>query len=90
MRTKGTGVCLKNVLLLYKKLVDDLESHGFEINPYGQCVENKIVEGNQLMITWHAENLKILHVDRKVLLSTILWLEPVYNKMNGTRRKRHE
>ncbi len=33
---------LKSTLLFYKKLVEDLKSVGFEINPYDPCVANKI------------------------------------------------
>ena len=68
----------------YEKLVGELESHGFYINPYDLCIAKKTVEGKQLTITWHVDDLKISHDDRKSVSSTILWLEPVYGKMNGT------
>ena len=71
-------------------MVGDLESHGFKINPYDPCVANKKVYGNQLTTPWHVGDLKISQVDRKLVSSTILWLESVYGKMHGTRRKRHE
>ena len=64
--------CLKSALILYKKLPGDLESHGFEINPYSPCVTNKTVEVKQLTITWDMDYLKILHIDRKVVSSTIM------------------
>ena len=55
----------------YDKLVGDLEAQGFEINPYNPCVSNKTAEGEQMTITWHVDNLKILYVDRKVVSDTI-------------------
>ena len=33
--------CLKIALLFYKRLVSDLESVGFELNPYDPCAANK-------------------------------------------------
>ena len=82
--------CLKSALLFYEKMVGDLESHRFEINPYGPCLANKTLYGKQLTITWHVGDLKISHVDRKFVSSTILCLDLVYVKMHGTRRKQHE
>jgi hypothetical protein len=34
---------LRSALLFYKKLVADLESYGFVLNPYDPCVPNKWV-----------------------------------------------
>eukprot|EP00957_Ditylum_brightwellii_P022548 1701161-Ditylum_brightwellii.AAC.1 len=34
--------CLKSALLLYHKLVGDLQDLGFEVNPYDPCVANKM------------------------------------------------
>ena len=81
---------LKSTLFFYEKLVGDPEAHGFEINPYDPCVENKTVGGKQLRFTWHVDNLNIFHVDRKVVLDTIVWLESIYEEMHGTRGKRQK
>ena len=51
---------------------------------------NKTVDGKQLTITWNVDNLKTSHIDRKLVLRTILWLELVYGDMHGTRGTRHE
>ena len=82
--------CLKSTLLFYEKLVGDLEAHIFEINPYAPCVANKTAEGKHLTITWHVDDLKILHFNRKVISDTIAWLESIYGEMHGTCSKRHE
>jgi hypothetical protein len=37
--------CLTSALLFCIKLVEDLESHGFELNPYDPCMVNKIIAG---------------------------------------------
>jgi hypothetical protein len=45
-------------LLFYRKLRQELEDYGFEVNPYDPCVANKITEcGKQLTIIWHVDNL---------------------------------
>ncbi len=34
---------LKSALLFYKKLVTELESLGFKLNPYDPCVANHVI-----------------------------------------------
>ena len=50
-------------LLFYLKLVNNLKSIGFELNPYDPCVANKIVDGAQFTVVWHVDDLKVSHVD---------------------------
>ena len=57
---------LKSALLFYKKLHHDLESIGFEVNPYDPCVANMMQDGSQLTVVWHVDNLMASHVDAKV------------------------
>ena len=42
--------CLKSALLLYEKLVGDLEAYEFRINPYNPCVANNMIGGKQLTV----------------------------------------
>ena len=51
---------LRSALLLYKKLVANLESDGFVLNPYDSCVANKVVDGKQMTVCWHIDNLNTL------------------------------
>ena len=44
-----------------------LQEWGFTINRYDQCVANKIINGRQCTIIWHVDDLKISHVDKKVV-----------------------
>jgi hypothetical protein len=53
---------MKAALLYYQSFVADLKPIGFEINPYDPCVANKIVEGKQLTVVWHVDDLKVSHV----------------------------
>jgi hypothetical protein len=54
---------LRSTLLFYKKLVADLESDGFVLNPYAPCVANKVVDGKQMTVCWHVDDLKVSHCD---------------------------
>ena len=52
---------LRDALLFYKRLRSDLENMGFKINPYDPCVANKMVNGHQMNICWHVDDLKVSH-----------------------------
>jgi hypothetical protein len=53
-------------LLYYKKLVKDIKSIGFILNPYDPCMTNQIIEGKQHTLTWHVDDIKSSHVNFKV------------------------
>ena len=59
--SKALYVFLKSALLFYRKLCTELEDFGFAVNPYDPCVENKMVNGSQMTVTWHVDDLKISH-----------------------------
>jgi hypothetical protein len=65
-------------LLYYKKFVKSLKSKGFKLNPYEPCMANKQVNGEQLMVCFHVDDCKILHVIPKVIDKTIEWLQLEY------------
>ena len=69
---------LQAALLFWKNLTNTLLSWGFEINPYDWCVANKTVNGKQLTIVWHVDDLKISHVDRDVVSDVISQLSDKY------------
>ena len=79
--------CLRSTLLFYNKLVANLETYGFTINPYDPCVANKMVNEKQLYVTWHMDDLKISHVDSKVVTGLIEYLKSIYGKMHGSCEK---
>ena len=55
-----------SAMLFYCKLTKALLSYSFELNPYDPCVVNKMVNGEQLTVCWHVDNLKSSHIDPKV------------------------
>jgi hypothetical protein len=49
----------RSALLFYNKLVADLERDGFVLNPYNSCVANKVLNGKQMTVCWHVDDLKV-------------------------------
>ncbi len=43
------------------RLVEDLAEFGFELNPYDPFVAHKMVNGAQMTVMWHVDELKVLH-----------------------------
>jgi hypothetical protein len=73
--------------------VKDLTAYGFELNPYDPCVANKMVNGQQLTVSWHVDNLKASHKDPKVIDQFIQWIKDTYGSIGEvkvTRGKIHE
>ena len=66
---------LRAVLLFYKRLRSNLEGMGFEVNPYDPCVANKMVNGKQMTICWHVDDLKVSHVENLAVAALTVKLE---------------
>ena len=43
--------CVKPVLLWYDLFINTLKDLGFKLNPYDECVSNKVITGKQCTIT---------------------------------------
>jgi hypothetical protein len=69
---------LRSALLFYLKLVKDLTDYGFELNPYDPCVANKMVDGKQMTVVWHVDDLKISHMSRSVIDGLLNYLRGKY------------
>ena len=41
-------------------------------------------------MTWHVDDIKISHVDSKVVMGLIKYLESIYGKMQGSHEKKHD
>ncbi len=46
---------------------EKLENYGFEINPYNSCFANDDINGSQMTVTLHMDNLKVSHVESSEL-----------------------
>ena len=86
--------CLQSALLFYLKLKKDLESVGFELNPYNPCIANKVIKGKQITIYWHVDDIKASHKESKVIDKFVQWLRDKYKekdigKLKAARGKKH-
>ena len=54
---------LNSALWFYKKLKVNLEAYGVVVNPYNPCVANVMINGKQMTVTWHVDNLTVSHED---------------------------
>jgi hypothetical protein len=77
---------LRSALLFYKKLVTDLEGNRFVLNLYDPCVVNKEVNGSQMTVCWHVNDLKMSHIDPKVNTKFGEWLSATYGVSVVTHR----
>ena len=75
---------LKSALLFYRKLWGDLARRGFELNPYDPCVANKVINGHQMTICWHVDDLFMSHQKTKVIQDFVDYLERIYGKLAVT------
>jgi hypothetical protein len=80
-------------LLFWRKLSKTLEDWGYEPNPYDWCVMNKMVNRKQCTVLWHVDDLKMSHIDPKVIDELIVDIDRDYRKeapMTKTRGKVHD
>ena len=68
---------LKSALDFYNKLRSDLEDNGFIVNPYDPCVANKDVNGKQMTVLWHVDDLKVSHVDKSENSRFAEWMKTI-------------
>ena len=67
-------------IIFYKKLSKHLREHGFVCNDYDMCTFNKIVNGNQLTVQFHVDDLKASHRDPEVLREFVNQLRKEFGK----------
>lgn len=71
---------LKSALLFYRKLVSDLITMGFTLNPYDPWFANKMCNGSQLTVSWHVDDLMLSCVDKGPLVDVIQRLKTIYGQ----------
>jgi hypothetical protein len=85
---------LQSALWFYTKFKNDIEQIYFVLNPYDPCMTNRMVNGNEHTITWHVDDVKSSHVDKKVNDDFLHWLKAMYasdciGELKVTRVLRH-
>jgi hypothetical protein len=71
---------MKSALLFYRKLVSELREMGFEINPYDPCVANKAIDGTQMKIRWHVDDLMISHLSQDEIMKVVQGIKDIYGE----------
>ena len=66
--------------MAYWKLTSYLKKWGFEANPYDLCVWNAVIDGSQMTIVFHVDDLKISHMKCSAIQVIIDKLNRVYGK----------
>lgn len=81
--------CIQSALLWYKMLTEHLIKLKYKLNPYDQCVANKIIDKKQCTIAYYVDNLMATHKDSKVLMDLKEQLEKEYGEMTVTTGDNH-
>ena len=72
---------LVSAMLFHCNLTKALLSYSFEVNPYNPCVANKMVNGEQLTVCWHVDNLKSSHINLKVNDKFLQWIKDTFRQL---------
>jgi hypothetical protein len=84
---------LRAARLFWEKLSKKLQEWGFVVNPYDSCVVNKMIGGKQCTVGWHVDDIKISHVDTKIVDHIIDLMDGEFGKeepVNKSRGKVHD
>ena len=76
----------------YKKIKADLESIGFEFNPYDGCVANRMIKGEQQTLRLHVDDMLVSCRNSKANNDLHEWCQKKYGKLKPvkcTRGKVH-
>ena len=63
---------------------------GFVLNPYDLCVANKVVDGKQITVCWHVDDLKVSHCDPAQVVIFGEWPSKKYGVAVATHRVIHD
>jgi hypothetical protein len=53
---------------------------GFVINPYNPCVANMMINGTQMTIRWHVDDLMISHVSQDKIMKVVQGIKDIYGE----------
>ena len=85
---------LRAACLFWQKLSKQLiDVWGFTPNKYDDCVVNKTINGHQMTVVWHVDDLKVSHVDVEEVDKFILQMEEAFGAdapLSVSRGKTHD
>ena len=72
---------LRAACLFWQKLPKQLiDVWGFVPNKYDDCVVNKMINGHQMTVVWHVDDLKVSHVDAGEVEKFVQQMEETFGK----------
>ena len=72
---------LQAACLFWQKLSKQLiDVWGFAPNKYDNCVVNKMINGHQMTVVWHVNDLKVSHIDAREVEKFIQQMEETFGK----------
>ena len=83
--TQAINGMLVSTMLFYHKLTQALLSYSFKLNQYDPCVANKMVNGKQLTVCCHVDDLKSSHIDPKVNDKFLEWIKNTFMQLGGSK-----
>ena len=69
---------LRDTILFYKHLRSDLEDRGFVVNPYDPYFDSDMLDGAQMNVCWHVDDLKIFHRDDDMVTAFTVEMANIY------------
>ena len=69
---------LRLALLFSKRLRIDLKNTEVEVNPNDPCVAIKMVNGHQMTVCWHMDNLNVSHKEESAVTALAMKLSELY------------
>lgn len=76
-------------LLWYKKLCSVLVGAGFKMNPYDPCLFNQTVDGEQITVCFHIDDLLVTSTSEAHLDTLVKHLESSFSNLTVNRGKQH-
>ena len=86
--SKALYVMLRAALLFYEHIRSDLEYRWFVVNLYDPCVSNKMVDGAQMTMCGHVDDLKISHRDEDMVTAFAVEMANIYGAKTTISRSR--
>ena len=81
--------CIQSALLWYELFSSKLQQMGFIIYPYDRCMANEMIQGKQCTIVWYVDDVKVSHVDPKVVTKIIEEIEESFGDVSAVRGDKH-
>jgi hypothetical protein len=71
---------MQSALLFYKKLVTELRTMGFKVNPYDPCVANRMVNRSQMTVRWYVDDLMISHANQNDIMDFVQKVKDIHGE----------